>query len=364
MVDVAVRLGVCHFPPFTYVLNGAVFGPWVWAAQNAVPDNSTYEFVRLDDDNCTMSNMLGGISAAAYDVAVHPMVMDAECDSCSWSYPLSGNGLVTVMMDDHSEKKSIFIDVFPDEAWYCIAALSFAFMASAIAMEWPRARFHHMGYTFLSLITHLHTPDCISGGTYVLYANMVVFATLILSLYTAELTSTILQDKIPLGTNIRGLVNSGRPFTVVDGGPLMQMKYEYPQAAYDVLPQSSALKEDALPTLMLYEQGEMLVKGSCDPLASTSGAISRVAYSMAFRTDFEGRREMDVRLRELSVTDTMETTMLTWITKKYACVEQKAAKLDADFVSPYLWTTLSVSIAVIIFNLTIERKWIRQVSHE
>jgi hypothetical protein len=51
---------------------------------------------------------------------------------------------------------------------------------------------------------------------------------MILALYTAELISTILQEKVPLGMNIRGVVNSGVPFSVVDGGPSQQMAFEYP----------------------------------------------------------------------------------------------------------------------------------------
>jgi hypothetical protein len=60
--------------------------------------------------------------------------------------------------------------------------------------------------------------------------------------------------------NIRGIVNSGVPFSVVDGGPSQQMAFEYPNDTYSVLPQSSALLQSAFPTLMLYEQGEMLTR--------------------------------------------------------------------------------------------------------
>jgi hypothetical protein len=86
--------------------------------------------------------------------------------------------------------------------------------------------------------------------------------------------------------NIRGIVNSGVPFSVVDGGPSQQMAFEYPNDTYSVLPQSSALLQSAFPTLMLYEQGEMLTRAACDPIASVSGAINRIAYSMAFQIRF------------------------------------------------------------------------------
>lgn len=358
----AIRLGVCHFPPFTYIQNNAVFGPWIWAVKNAVPSGYEYDFVTLEDENCTMSNMLDGLSSSLFDVAVHPMAMDSECDSCTWSYPLSSNGLVTVTADDQSARLNIFLNVFPNTVWYCIGAVATAFMISAVIMEWHRARFNHVAYSFLSLMANMHTPNCIAGGTYVLYANMVIFTSMILALYTAELISTILQEKVPAGVNIRGVVNSGVPFSVVDGGPSQQIAFEYPDATYSILPQSSALLQSAFPTLMLYEQGEMLTKASCDPVASKSGAINRIAYSMAFREGFDQREAMNLYFREVSVSDTMEATMQTWITQKYSCVEESAVQLGLDFVLPFLWISLGMYTTSVLFNVIVERNFGKQVS--
>jgi hypothetical protein len=103
-------------------------------------------------------------------------------------------------------------------------------------MEWSRARFNHIAYAVLSLTANMHTPDCITEHGYVLYANMVVFTTMIISLYTAELTSIVLQGESSARRNIRGLVRSGKPFSVVDGGPSQQLAFEYPDADYNVLP--------------------------------------------------------------------------------------------------------------------------------
>jgi hypothetical protein len=99
--------------------------------------------------------------------------------------------------------------------------------------------------------------------------------------------------------NIRGVVNSGVP-SVVDG-PSQQMAFEYPNDTYSVLPQSSALLQSAFPTLMLYEQGEMLTRAACDPIASVSGAINRIAYSMAFRSGFEHTETMNTYFTQISV---------------------------------------------------------------
>jgi hypothetical protein len=134
--------------------------------------------------------------------------------------------------------------------------------------------------------------------------------------------------------NIRGIVNSGVPFSVVDGGPSQQMAFEYPNDTYSVLPQSSALLQSAFPTLMLYEQGEMLTRAACDPIASVSGAINRIAYSMAFRSGFEHTETMNTYFTQISVSDTMEATMQTWIAQKYTCVEESAVQLGIDFVLP------------------------------
>jgi hypothetical protein len=82
--------------------------------------------------NCTMPNMLDGLNSSLFDVAVHPMTMDSDCDSCTWAYPLTSNGLVMVPVDDQSERLSIFLNVFPNKVWYCIGAVASAFMISAV----------------------------------------------------------------------------------------------------------------------------------------------------------------------------------------------------------------------------------------
>lgn len=359
MVDL-VRLGVCHFPPFTYIQGAATFGPWIWAATNAVDKTyaAGYDFVHLDDESCTMTDMLVGLRDNMFDVAVHPMLMDAECDGCEWTYPLSTNGLVSVIADDSGTKTSIFTDVFEPNIWRYLFALAAVFVTSAVGMEWSRKRWRHIAYSFLSLTTNLHVPEDIAGGTYFLYMSMVVCSTMTIALYTAEVTSTILQEKTSPGLNIRGLVNSGKRFSVVDGGPSVQMAYEFPDAKYDVLPQASALA--SLPTLMLYEQGEMMTRAACDPLVSRSGAINRLAYSMAFRQGFSGKTNMNDYFRDLTVTDTMEATMTTWLNQKYQCVDEQAVQIDAKFMEPFLWASLCIFAFAVICRFLPER----QVSSE
>jgi hypothetical protein len=124
----------------------------------------------------------------------------------------------------------------------------------------------------------------------------------------------------------------------VDGGPSQQMAFEYPNDTYSVLPQSSALLQSAFPTLMLYEQGEMLTR-ACDPIASVSGAINRIAYSMAFRSGFEHTETMNTYFTQISVSDTMEATMQTWIAQKYTCVEESRSTRSRLRVT-FLWISL------------------------
>jgi hypothetical protein len=56
-------------------------------------------------------------------------------------------------------------------------------MISAVIMEWRGDSI--TSHSFLSLLANMHTPDCIAGGTYVLYANMV---------FTSMISLCILQS--------------------------------------------------------------------------------------------------------------------------------------------------------------------------
>lgn len=76
---------------------------------------------------------------------------------------------------------------------------------------------------------------------------------------------------------------------------------------------------------------------------------------MAFRKGFEARDTMNQYLRQLSVSDTLDATMKTWITQKYTCVEESAVQLDGQFIIPFLWISLGVFATSIIMRI-IERK--------
>jgi hypothetical protein len=51
---------------------------------------------------------------------------------------------------------------------------------------------------------------------------------LLIALYTANLTSAVLQEKALIGNNVKKVIVSQLPFSVVAGGPVLQMGYEFP----------------------------------------------------------------------------------------------------------------------------------------
>jgi hypothetical protein len=92
---------VCHFPP-SRVPPKQRRGPWIWAVA-VLQDMNTRTSRRRELYNV---EHVGRIDSSLFDVAVHPMTMDPIVIH-TWSYPLS-NGLVTVSVDDQSERLSIF----------------------------------------------------------------------------------------------------------------------------------------------------------------------------------------------------------------------------------------------------------------
>jgi hypothetical protein len=109
-----------------------------------------------------------------------------------------------------------------------------------------------------------------SASAYILHSTRIC-STLLIALYTANLTSAVLQEKALIGNNVKKV---NVPVTVQcrRGGPVLQMGYEFLGHSTTV---SAEAAEAALPSLMLWAQGERLVAKSCDPLVSVSGAINK-----------------------------------------------------------------------------------------
>lgn len=350
------RLGICDFPPFTYIDHGREYGPWVSLIRGALPRNATSEFVTFNTGECNSDIMLQSLALNHTDIAVHPMIMDGQCDSCLWSYPLSSNGLVMVSGLE-SESANIYLSSFTTAAWLMIGAMAAMFAISAILMEWRRSRWINAPHTFLTLAANIHMSTDIGIPAYTLYAAMVVCSTLTAALYTADLTSMVLQDKSLIGNNVKKVIAGGRPFSVVEGGPVQQMAYEFPAASFSIV--SADRAEASLPSLMLWEQGERLVNKMCDPVVSVSGAINRLPYGMAFREGAAGVDIVNSRLREASLSDSPQASMVSWIIGRYQCVEQQAVQMNRAMITPLLLATLVV-YACAISAKVLQACWIKR----
>lgn len=339
------RLGICNFPPFTYLDHGSAYGPWLSLIRDALPRNATSAIVMYGGAACSSKGMLQSIAAGEIDVAVHPMVMDGACDGCMWSYPLASNGLVMVSGLE-SQDADIFLSAFTFRAWLVMAAVMAAFVLSTVVMEWRRSRWSNAPHTVLTLAANLHMAPDVMASTYTLYAAMVVCSTLMISLYTADMTSTVLQEKTLVGSNVKAVIASGKPFSAVVGGPVLQMGMEYPNAAFTTVTAEAA--ETSLPCLMLWEQGERLVNKMCDPVVSVSGAMNRIPYSMALSPAHPGIEQVNFRLKEASLADTIQRDMVSWIPQRYTCVENAAVQVDRSMMRPLLLATLVVYGAAVI----------------
>lgn len=342
------RLGICNFPPFTYIDHGYGYGPWVSLIHTALPQNATSEMVTLTSERCNSAAMLQSLALNEIDIAVHPMIMDDVCDGCQWSYPLSSNGLVMVSGLE-SEVSNIFLSSFTAGAWIMIGAMVLAFAISAVMMEWRRSRWINAPHTMLTMAANIHMSQDVWISAYVLYTAMVVCSTLTVALYTADLTSTVLQEKVLVGRNVKKVIAGGMPFSVVEGGPVTQMGLEFPSAAFAAVSADGA--EASLPCLMLWEQGERLVNKMCDPVVSVSGAINRVPYSMAFRGGVVGADLVNNRLRAASLSDNIQASMVSWISERYLCVEERAVQIYQEMVTPLLLASLGVYAGAIIVKV-------------
>jgi hypothetical protein len=320
--------------------NGVGFGPWVSLVYNSLPSNSSSEIVEIDSALCNSATMLRGIAAGMFDIAVHPILMDSDCDGCTWSYPLSANGLVMVSGLE-SERSDIYFTPFTTNAWFAIGGMMMVTVTSIFIMEWKRDGWASAPHALLTMAANMHRTDTVRAPAYILYITLAVCSTLLIALYSATLTSTVLQEKALIGNNVKKVIASKLPFSVVAGGPVTQMTYEFPETDYYSTVTADAA-DQALPCLMLWEQGERLVSKSCDPLVSVSGAINRIPYSMAFRAGTDGAAWVNDEFRKASLSDAPQASMLSWIQQRYTCVEERAIRLDSRTMEPLLWVSIGV----------------------
>jgi hypothetical protein len=341
-------LAVCNFPPFTYVTGSTAYGPWVSLAMQALPVNATHAFVLLDSRMCNSAGMLATLASGAAHVAVFPMLMDSPCEGCVWSYPLSSNGLLMVSGLE-SVRRDPFFGSFSWQTWAILAALVVVFMVASVVLERRRERWRTLCYSFLTLLANLHLPEDASAATFVLYTGMTLCSTMVVAVYTANLTASVLQERKLTGMNVRAFVNAGNRFSVAAGPPADQMALEYPGAAYNIVPGARA--GTSLPCLMLWEQGTVIVEGSCDPVAAVSGAINRLPLSMAFAGSLPYIDDIRSVLQEMAQNDVSQREMLAWIPQKYQCLRQQAVKIEARMLAPLAVASLAVYIFACVWKI-------------
>lgn len=338
-----VRLAVCDHRPFTYVMGDKVFGPWVAVALSALPDGSDPVFVTVNA--CNSAGMLASLAADEADVAVHPMLLDGGgCAACTWTFPVSNNGHVFVSAYEAPPFTSLLFDHYTRGAWLLVSGIVLAFVVSAIVMERRRAGFMHVVFGIMSLTNNLTLADDYSAATHVLYVGMAICCTLMVAVYTADLTSWVLQEKEYVGVNVKALLAAGERFSVVEGGAAEQMVAQYPTAlpgqAYDVVPAGSV--RDELPCMMPWEMASMLRGESCDPMGFVTGHLTRVPHTMVFRSDWEGGARFDAALRDLSLRSYIQTATTAWIDGRYRCVQPSAVRIDTNVVAPLMLVTAGV----------------------
>jgi hypothetical protein len=83
-------------------------------------------------------------------------------------------------------------------------------------------------YAILTLTANMHRSHGVHASAYILYIALGICSTLLIALYTANLTSAVLQEKALIGNNVKKVIVSQLPFSVVAGGPVLQMGYEFP----------------------------------------------------------------------------------------------------------------------------------------
>lgn len=330
---------VCHFPPYAYVEDGIVFGPWPRFLQ-AVLANVTWSAAAA----CGAPPLLAGLAAGRADVALHPMLIGQPCGGCAWSYPMQMSGLMFV-----SPPPADTIDAtstFGGAAWALIGAVVAAFAATA-SLAARRHLFEHAFCVLLTLTGNLQYPSSRHLSTHLLYGALAVFSMLVAAVYTSDLTAAVLREKAVRAPRMKQRIAAGQAFTVMEGGAQQQMAAQYPGARYGVLPYADAVR--ALPALVPWEVGEMLQLRSCAPLPHETGMAMRLPYGLAFAPAFPAAElaRVDARIREAVLSQEMQRSMHEWLELKYRCTGARAVRISAATMRPLALAALWVYVAVV-----------------
>jgi hypothetical protein len=206
-----------------------------------------------------------------------------------------------------------------------------AFILSISVMEWMRT-VDSTPHAILTLTANMHrSRGPAHQHVFCIYRTR-AYAPLLIALYTANLTSAVLQEKALIGNNEKK--TSSSQFSVVAEGP----SYRWGTSS-----QGHSRRFQPKPQRRLYHHvgtGREAGGRQCDPLVSVSGAINRIPYSMAIRAGTVDEKLINDNL-QVALADTRK---LPWChgSNSVTRVWRRRCQIDVATMLPLLWVSIAV----------------------
>jgi hypothetical protein len=198
----------------------------------------------------------------------------------------------------------------------------------------------------MAMSGQLDVPDDVHISIYILYITFGLFTMLILSVYTADLASYLLNQVDQPATKLKSLIDSNTDFYVMSGSAELQMEFDKGpltanlQGGYSIV---SDPETTLKPIVVPYMMSRKMELAECGPLRLSYDEMPAMPLGIALRSGFAMNAQIQKRLRKRVLSGKFQNEMKAWIRTKYECDEE-----DMDMVRPswsVMWPIFTIAYA-------------------
>jgi hypothetical protein len=323
---VSIRIAICNFPPYVHAHEGGTnfYGPWINSVLETLSDNVAISWIFLQAEKCTQRDMTELLCSDTADIAIHPMLigsMDRQC--LEWSHPLDCTGMVTVDTVRTSPQALLFAP-FTTFTWIMYAITVVCLICSMVVLDKKGRRRRHVLRGSMALSGQLDVPDDVHVSIYIVYITFGIFTMLILSVYTADLASYLLNQVDQPATKLKSLIDSNTNFYVMTGAVELQMEMDQGPLTARLRGDYSIVSDPETqlkPIVVPYMMSRKMELEQCGPLRLSYDEMPSMPLGIALRSGFAMNAQIQKRLRQRVLTGRFNDDMKAWIRTKYACDE-------------------------------------------
>jgi hypothetical protein len=353
---VGVRIALCNFPPFVHAQpdGGNFYGPWVNAVLDALTESVAVTWTNLVDGACSHRELTELLCNDAADIAIHPMLLGSLDRQCvEWSYPMDSTGLVLVD-DPHVRPRALLFAPFTTTTWLVYAATVACLILAMVLLDETGNRRRHVLRGTMAISGQMDVPGDAGSSIYILYTTFGIFTMLVLSVYTADLTSYLTQQATQPTTRLKGLIDDKKAFYVMGGVSEVQLDLDRGAltvalgGGYSIVTDPDTRLRPILVPAMV---GRKMAAQACDRLRVSADEMQTLPVGIAMRSGFAMNQQIQRSLRHRVTSGKLHAEMMGWIRTKYECMPADA--IAARPTLTVMWPIFTVAYVGIVVAVVV-----------